>query len=144
MVGSIAAQHGWAYKAQMRRLFTFALDGKVPVPPSNPPVFPKPLPAPGFTVDASLAEKGSWIFKESCMMCHGGGAVSGGYAPDLRASPIPLDAAAFRSVVVDGALRAKGMPDFKLFEEADLEALRHFIRHAAGLPQILDARHEPE
>ncbi len=139
MVGSIAAQHGWAYKAQMRRLYTFALDGEREMPASNPPLVPTPLAAPEFTVDPALAEKGSWLYKESCMMCHGGGAVSGGYAPDLRASPLVLSAEAFKGVVVGGALRRNGMPDFAEFTDAQLTNLRHFIRSAAALPQVLSA-----
>ena len=139
MVGSLAAQHGWAYKMHMRRVFTFALDGKAVMPTSNPPFFPKPIAAPEFKVDAKLAEEGSWLFKESCAMCHGGGAVSGGYAPDLRASPIPLDAKNFKDIVVNGQRRTLGMPDFKLLDDHKLETLRHYIRHQAGVPQILNA-----
>lgn len=139
MVGSIAAQHGWAYKAQMRRVYTFALNGARAMPDSNPPLIPTPLAAPDFTVDAALADKGSWLFKESCMMCHGSGAVSGGYAPDLRASPLVLSAEAFKGVVVGGALRRNGMPDFAEFSDEQLASLRHFIRSAAALPQVLGA-----
>jgi quinohemoprotein ethanol dehydrogenase len=102
-------------------------------------VFPQPLAAPDFVVDDALAEKGSWLFKESCMMCHGGGAVSGGYAPDLRASPLPLDAQAFKQVVVGAALRQNGMPEFKDLDDAALDSLRHYIRRQAGQPQVLDA-----
>jgi quinohemoprotein ethanol dehydrogenase len=140
MVGSIAAQHGWAYKAQTRRLFTFALDGKQAIPKSNPPFFPQPIAALEVQLDEALVEQGSWLFKESCMMCHGGGAVSGGYAPDLRASPIPLAAAAFKTVVVNGSLRNNGMPDFPEMSDQQLESLRHFIRSQAREPQILDAQ----
>jgi len=137
MVGSIAAQHGWAYKAQTRRLFTFALGGSVPMPRVKAPVIPIPILAPDFTIDPELAEQGSWVFKESCMMCHGGGAVSGGYAPDLRASSIVLSHTAFKDVVVGGALRPNGMPDFVEFTDQQLASLRHFIRRQAGEPQIL-------
>ena len=70
-------------------------------------------------------------------MCHGGGAVSGGYAPDLRASPIPLNAQAFKDVVVHGQRRALGMPDFKRLDDHQLATLRHFIRRQAGVPQVL-------
>lgn len=139
MVGSIAAQHGWAYKAQTRRLFTFTLGGKVPMPAIEPPLIPRPIAAPDFAVDEQLAEKGSWLYKDSCMMCHGSGAVSGGYAPDLRASSMVLSPQAFKSVVVDGELRAKGMPDFAELTDQQLETLRHFIRRQASEPQILSA-----
>ncbi len=139
MLGSIAAQHGWAYKAQTRRLYTFMLDGKTPMPASNPPVIPKPIAAPDFKVDETLAEEGSWLYKESCSMCHGGGAVSGGYAPDLRASPIILSEDAFVGVVRKGAKRTNGMPDFANLNDHQLASLRHFIRRQAAVPQILDA-----
>ena len=138
IIGSAAAQHGWAYKAHTRRLYTFMLNGKMPMPKSNPPIIPKPLAAPTFKVDDKLAEEGSWLFKESCMMCHGGGAVAGGYAPDLRASPVVLDAAAFKDVVVKGGRRPLGMPDFKQFNDHQLDILRHFIRRQAGVPQVLN------
>lgn len=137
MVGSLAAQHGWAYKSQTRRLFTFALDGGKPLPSFNAPFFAKPLDDPNFEVDSALVEKGSWLFKESCMMCHGAGAVSGGYAPDLRASPIPLVAEAFKDVVVNGKLRQNGMPEFKDLSDEQLESLVHFIREKARLPDAL-------
>ena len=137
MVGSLAAQHGWAYKSQTRRLFTFALDAKQTLPTFNPPVFAQPIDDPSFSLDDALVDKGSWLFKESCMMCHGAGAVSGGYAPDLRASPIPLVAEAFKDVVVNGSLRQNGMPDFKAFSDEQLDSLRHFIRAKSRLPSTL-------
>ena len=61
----------------------------------------------------------------------GGGAVSGGSAPDLRESPIPLTLEAFRAVLVDGARVANGMPRFKDFTTRELEALRHYLRKQA-------------
>ena len=72
------------------------------------------------------------------MMCHGSGAVSGGYAPDLRASPIPLSEAAFKEVVVNGALLNNGMPKFNDLSDQQLKSLRHFIRHKAREPQVLN------
>jgi quinohemoprotein ethanol dehydrogenase len=54
--------------------------------------------------------------------------VSGGAAPDLRASSIPLDREAFRAVVRDGALKDSGMPQWADMSEADLDALRQYIR----------------
>ena len=97
------AQFGWAYRAQMRHLYTFALDGKAPLPKVGEKITPKPLVPKEFKVDAGLAEKGGAIYVGNCVWCHGSGAVSGGYAPDLRASPIPLSLDAFRAVVVGGA-----------------------------------------
>jgi quinohemoprotein ethanol dehydrogenase len=52
-------------------------------------------------------------------------------APDLRASPIPLDSAGFAAVVRDGALVAGGMPGTPGITDAQLESLQHYIRQRA-------------
>jgi len=129
--GSLAAQHGWSYRAQPRRLVVFALDGKGSVPTMPPPSFAKPLKEPEFVVFDELAERGSFVWKESCGMCHGPAGTAGGYAPDLRASPVMLDGKALHEVVFDGARRELGMPNFKDITEDDLVAVQHYIRREA-------------
>jgi quinohemoprotein ethanol dehydrogenase len=57
--------------------------------------------------------------------------IAGGAAPDLRTSPIPLDAAAFRSVVHDGVLMERGMGAFGNLSDDELDGLRHYIRQRA-------------
>ncbi len=130
IAGSISAQHGWAYRVHPRRLFTFALDGKVAMPPSPPPYFPKPVDVPGFEVDPALARDGLQTYAQSCMLCHGGGVVSGGYAPDLRASPIPTSHEEFKEVVVRGRPEL-GMPRFRDFSDREIDGLLHYIRQQA-------------
>ena len=61
-------------------------------------------------------------------MCHGPGVVSGGKAPDLRASPVVLSEEAFAGVLHGGARHSMGMPAFAELTERDLLALRHYIR----------------
>jgi quinohemoprotein ethanol dehydrogenase len=129
--GSLAAQHGWAYKAQPRRLVSFSLDGKATVPPPLPTLTPEPLSAPDFAVDASLVPHGQDLFTGVCALCHGPAAVSGGTAPDLRASAIVLSDEAFAGVVRDGNRRQAGMPPFPGFSDDDLDALQHYIRAKA-------------
>ena len=131
IAGSIAAQHGWKYKAHPRRLYTFALDGKTPVPASPPPAFAVPVDPADFKIDAALAEKGKTVYSQSCTLCHGGGAVSGGNAPDLRESPIVLSHAAFKEVLINGALLNNGMPQFKNFRDHEVVALTHYLRKMA-------------
>jgi quinohemoprotein ethanol dehydrogenase len=58
-------------------------------------------------------------------------AVAGGFAPDLRASPIPLSASAFDAVVRGGSLESRGMPRFADLSAQDLENLRHYLRSRA-------------
>ena len=131
IAGSLAAQHGWKYKAHPRRLYTFALDGTGKVPPSPPPAFAVPVDPPDFVIDEAQAESGRQLYAQSCFLCHGGGAVSGGNAPDLRESPVVLTREAFAAVVVDGAQRMQGMPRFTHFGSAELDSLTHYIRKMA-------------
>lgn len=127
-LGSIGAQHGWAYKAQPRRLVTFALDGDVALPAAPPPAFPEPLQSDEFVVDEVLAAAGESPYSGYCMLCHGAAAVSGGLAPDLRASQIVLSRDAFMEVLLGGGLLQNGMPRFSDFTELQADALRHYIR----------------
>ncbi|MEQ8234040.1 MAG: PQQ-dependent dehydrogenase, methanol/ethanol family [Gammaproteobacteria bacterium] len=131
IAGTLAAQHGWKYGVHPRRLYTFALDGKGSVPPSPPRSFAQPLDPADFVIDEQLAAYGQHVYAQSCFLCHGGGAVSGGNAPDLRESPIVLGRESFRAVVVEGAKRMNGMPRFKHFTERELDGLMHYVRKMA-------------
>ena len=55
-------------------------------------------------------------------------ALAAGSGPNLRTSPVILDAAAFRSVVKEGALVPAGMPAFETIDDPTLEAIRHYLR----------------
>ncbi|MDE2405152.1 MAG: PQQ-dependent dehydrogenase, methanol/ethanol family [Sphingomonadales bacterium] len=135
--GSVAAQGGaaivgWKY-AMPRRLFTFALDGKAAMPADLPQPTLKvaALDNPDEVLDPKQVAMGKAMFM-ACGACHGKGAIgAGGPAPDLRESPIPLDAAAFYTVVHDGALIEKGMPRFAFFGKPQIEAIRQYVRSKA-------------
>lgn len=58
--------------------------------------------------------------------------MSGGGAPDLRASAVPVNAQSF-ATVVRGGLETRGMPKYAELTDHDLEVLRHFIRQRARL-----------
>jgi quinohemoprotein ethanol dehydrogenase len=124
------AETGWAYGAHMRRLITFSLEGKTELPKLPPPTYAKPLDAPGFILNMELAKKGETKYG-ACRSCHGGGAVAGGMAPDLRASPIPLEKSTFTEVVRNGAKVKMGMPVFPNLTDDELSALMHYIRRQA-------------
>ena len=130
--GGDASALGWSYGKHMRRLVTFSLDGTTKLPKLPPPSVPQSLPAPFFEVESDLATSGAALFGQ-CTICHGGGAVSGGIAPDLRASPAVLSEKAFEDVVRGGALREKGMPSYESLSDNQLTALRHYIREQANL-----------
>jgi len=42
-------------------------------------------------------------------------------------------------VVLNGAKRANGMPDFAYLNDHQIASLRHYIRHQATQPQVLQA-----
>ena len=131
--GEDAYNMGWSYGKHTRRLITFSLEGRANMPAQPKPHFPKPLDFPSFKVDIDKATKGSGLYyKYACSACHGGSGISGGMAPDLRASVICVDTAAFKSVVKDGAKLGQGMPNFKDFTNDDLENIMHFIRYLAN------------
>ncbi len=126
--GSVSAQFGWQARIHPRRLLTFTLEGTGVLPAAPPPSRAVPIDDPGFVVDADKASRGTEIFGADCMTCHGPGAVAGGTAPDLRASPIAMDPAGFGQVVQQGVLQSRGMPAFPEFTPGDLESIRHYLR----------------
>lgn len=128
--GSSMAQFGWGFKGQVRQLLTFALDGKTPMPDVGKPVFAKPIVPADFKPDEKLVHSGAKLYTANCAWCHSAGAVSGGYAPDLRASPLFLDKNAVKGVV-GGSLVQNGMPRFSHLTDSDVEALQHYVRNQA-------------
>jgi quinohemoprotein ethanol dehydrogenase len=68
----------------------------------------------------------------ACAACHGRNAVgTGGPAPDLRESAVPLSPEAFWTVVHDGTLIERGMPRVSMFGKPQIEAIRQYIRASA-------------
>jgi quinohemoprotein ethanol dehydrogenase len=120
----------WDYSQQKRRVLTFALGGTAKLPKAEFTENPV-QDDPAFKIDPEKAKIGEQIFTASCSICHGVSAISGGTAPDLRKSGVPLDAATFEAVVHDGAIMERGMPKFGNLSGAELEGLRHYIRQRA-------------
>lgn len=131
LLGSLSAQHGWVGREHGRRLVTYVLDGTGAAPPKAAPSKVEPIRDPSFKIDEQLAAQGKLIYGTQCTICHGTGVVAGGYAPDLRASPVVLAAPAFKAIVQGGALESRGMPKFDEFTDAELTAMQHYIRQRA-------------
>jgi quinohemoprotein ethanol dehydrogenase len=130
-LGAASAKFGWDSRLHPRRLLAFSLAGTASLPATPGPTPAKPLDGPEVVVEEALAKEGAEKYS-ACAWCHGAGAIAGGMAPDLRASAIPLNAAAFSALVKTG-VEAQGMPKFAELSERDLEALRHFVRASARL-----------
>lgn len=129
------AGFGMEYRTMPRRVLTFALNGKAKLPPA-PPLRRLVAPHdPDFQLDKALAERGALLYRTTyCLVCHGPAGVSGGTAPDLRLSPVVRQGEAFKAVVRGGAMIPRGMPQFSELSDADLDALRQYLR---GLGQAL-------
>jgi len=131
VAGSVGAQHGWPYGEHPRRMLVFALDGQATLPATPPPIAVKPIDDPNFVIDPALVEHGTALWSKTCFWCHGAGGVSGGGAPDLRASGIAMDIEALSQVALEGRLIERGMPKFEEYSTDDLVAIQHFLRSKA-------------
>jgi quinohemoprotein ethanol dehydrogenase len=127
LYGSLSAQFGWQARLQPRRLLAFALDAKALLPTTPPPQRVAMPEDPGFEPDPVQVARGRSAYGQSCLGCHGPAAISGGTAPDLRASPITRSAPEFDRVVRAGALETLGMPRFAEFPPDEIEAIRHYL-----------------
>jgi quinohemoprotein ethanol dehydrogenase len=74
--------------------------------------------------------EGAVVYQQRCQWCHGIGAIAGGAAPDLRASAVPMNPAAFAAAVKNG-VEARGMPKFPELTNTELDSLRHYFRSRA-------------
>ncbi|MET0164366.1 MAG: PQQ-dependent dehydrogenase, methanol/ethanol family [Vicinamibacterales bacterium] len=122
---------GWQSREKRNHLFIFALDGKAVPPGQAPPQQAQPVDDPSVMLDPGKVAEGGELFSRTCVACHGAGAYAAGLAPDLRASSVPLKPVLFRSIVHDGVLQERGMPQYAELTDAQLEALRQFIRDRA-------------
>jgi len=129
MLGEQVERYAIDPRSQARRVLTFALGGNETLPPNAPP--PPPPEDPDFGSDPSSANAGHALYDRDCLECHGVSVIATAHAPDLRRSAIPLSANAFVSIVRDGELVARGMPNFPELNETQLKDLRQYLRTQA-------------
>lgn len=120
----------WNYRTQQWRVLAFALDGKDNIPRAPAPdlAFPDDK---AFRLDPAQVKPGAAAYADYCAPCHGANALSGGTAPDLLRSPMPLDVAGFTAMVKQGPLVARGMPKFEELPDTTLAAITHYLRQRA-------------
>jgi len=115
------------------RLLVFKLGGKATAPPFEAPARAR-IDLAGVT-SLGDASHGFVAYHQNCQVCHGPNA-TGQFLADLRNSPMLLTAESFRSVVIDGALKDRGMASFARFltpqEAEDIRA--YIISEAIGKP----------
>jgi alcohol dehydrogenase (cytochrome c)/quinohemoprotein ethanol dehydrogenase len=127
---------GGYYAPNYSRLLVYKLGGTARLPEAVP--FPAPVlnPPASFGTPEQLA-RGSQLYGQLCSTCHGSDGLSRGMFPDLRYSGALASDAAFRAIVIEGALSKNGMVSFRsAMSTADAEAVRAFVvsRAHAALP----------
>lgn len=99
--------------------------GKLPAPPATTTLAWNPPP---MTASATQVAAGKAQFGRYCMVCHGDSAIGNGFTPDLRVSGTLANAEAWKGVVIDGALKDRGMVSFaKVLTPQDAEAIRVYV-----------------
>jgi alcohol dehydrogenase (cytochrome c)/quinohemoprotein ethanol dehydrogenase len=113
------------------RIMAFKLRGSAALPPISSTVA-APLEVDTESSAASV-EAGAALYARYCATCHGMETLSAGVLPDLRRSPMLASAAAWRSVVIDGALVQRGMVSFTgQLTPADAESIRAYVADEAA------------
>jgi len=121
------------------RLLTYALDGKVPLPPVKVREYPQ-LTNVDFTATAESLRRGEELYHDYCRRCHGANAASGGPVLDLRRSH-PSTFSQYQAIVLKGSLQAAGMPSFAdVFVTRDVEDIRGFVLSRRAELAVLQMR----
>ena len=108
------------------RVLAFKLGGSATLPPYT--YEPQPLRSPpSIALPATDVAKGRFAFHRFCFACHGREANGNKIQPDLRYSDY-LDNGQWQDVVIDGALKDKGMVSFSNAMDSQLsEAIRLYV-----------------
>jgi quinohemoprotein ethanol dehydrogenase len=118
------------YRDGGRGLLVFALDGKASEP-VHPVAKVVPIDIPEFRPDDEKVKRGEHLFDTNCNYCHGTDALSGGQAPDLRASALAADRKMLGEIVLNGPFQLRGMPKYPDFSNGDVDAIYHYVRWRA-------------
>lgn len=126
------------------RLIVFKLGGNVALPATKQQDA-APVPLPAATGTPAQVAQGRAIFGRYCQVCHGASAAGGGVLPNLQRSATLGSAEAWQSILIDGALKDRGMVSFARVltpEQAQMVRL-YVIDEAHWAAQNLGAAHNP-
>lgn len=114
------------------RVLTFSIDGAgAALPPRPQPLMSVVASVPSVG-DAAMVESGRMLYLNSCAVCHGASAKSGGVLPDLRRSAAIKDRQAFYAIVGQGILTNDGMVSFaRNYSPQQIETLRAYLASRA-------------
>ncbi|MFC4290953.1 PQQ-dependent dehydrogenase, methanol/ethanol family [Sphingorhabdus arenilitoris] len=122
------------------RLIVLKLGGtaKLPDLPKAEPYVWKPPEQFGTAADIAAGQSN---YQRYCLVCHNPGAVGNGVLPDLRKSGTIADADTFRSIIIDGILKERGMVSFKsVLTPAEAEQVRAYIISRGHYAKANDAQ----
>ncbi|ALJ14772.1 PQQ-dependent dehydrogenase, methanol/ethanol family [Sphingopyxis macrogoltabida] len=116
------------------RIMVFKLGGNAAWPKQD--LTPAPANPPKERFAADKVNAGAIVYGENCAACHEGLA-----APDLRRSGALADAAVWKSIVIDGALKDNGMVSFaRWITPEQAETIRAYMGEQARLLQQEEAK----
>jgi alcohol dehydrogenase (cytochrome c)/quinohemoprotein ethanol dehydrogenase len=120
------------------RLLVFKLGGTAKLPP-EPALADLPLDPPPSKASPQLIALGQVKYGRYCAVCHAPGAVGSTVLPDLRRAGSLESAAAWATVVHDGALKDNGMASFAgSLSKEEIEAIRAYVIHRANTAKALE------
>jgi alcohol dehydrogenase (cytochrome c)/quinohemoprotein ethanol dehydrogenase len=120
------------------RLLVFKLNGSATLPPPAP-LNKTPLDPPASTAPDTVIAAGGERFGRFCSTCHGDAAVAGSLVPDLRHSGVLNDAATWRQIIYEGALKDNGMVSFKaVMTPEEIETIRAYVIKRANEDKALE------
>jgi mono/diheme cytochrome c family protein len=120
-------QTGSYYAPNYSRVLVYKLGGQAKLPDPAPFTPPALNPPAAFGTPQTIAH-GQEIYGRFCSTCHGTDGLSRGMFPDLRYAGAIQSEAAFKAIVIDGALTPNGMVSFaKGISTDDAEAVRAYI-----------------
>jgi mono/diheme cytochrome c family protein len=126
------------------RVLVFKLGGAAVLPAAPRVTIPPIVPIEADRSPVTI-EHGRVLFADNCAACHGMGAWSAGVVPDLRRSGALADTAAWKAVVMDGALQDEGMISFKSFlSPQDAEAIRAYLANETRVISALETENNRE
>ncbi len=130
--GGAVAVIGGSQPRRPGRLYVYKLGGTATAPEFEPFVRRARIDVSAATASTGDLANGAKRYNAYCGACHIGGI----FIPDLLTTPYAMTPATFKSVVFEGALRAKGMANFSsLLTEKDVEDIRAYLLSEAAKPR---------
>ena len=122
------------------RLLVFKLGGTARLPEAAP-FTTRALDPPADRGTPQVVAQGGSLYGRFCGVCHGDAAVSGALNPDLRYSAALENPDAWRTIVIDGALRENGMVSWRqVMNPQQADTIRQYVIHRAHEDRSLESR----